>query len=159
MNVILSTDLDAPAAVVWREVCTPRLLRYVAAPLQTFVPLQPPVWPEVWREGAYQVQLQLLGVFSLGPHWIVLSFPAEGQTSGRGQFELRDRGHGRLVRIWDHLITVQALPGDRARYTDRVEVHAGVLTPFIWLFAQGFYRHRQRRWRLLVRRRFQFPGG
>jgi hypothetical protein len=39
---------------------------------------------------------------------------------------------------------------------DTVEVRAGVLTPFIWLFAQLFYRHRQRRWRALVARRFAY---
>ena len=33
---------------------------------------------------------------------------------------------------------------------------AGVLTPFIWLFAQLFYRHRQSRWRRLVANGFDY---
>jgi hypothetical protein len=33
---------------------------------------------------------------------------------------------------------------------DRVDIRAGLLTPFIWLFAQGFYRWRQYRWGRLL---------
>jgi len=36
-------------------------------------------------------------------------------------------------------------------YTDEIEIQAGWLTPGIWLFAQLFYRHRQRRWKALLR--------
>lgn len=97
------------------------------------------------------MRLRLLGVLPLGAHWIVISFPA-GE-----EFELYDRGHGRLARTWNHRITVQALPDGRTRYTDRVDVRAGPLTPLIWLFAQVFYRHRQCRWRHLVRRHFRYP--
>ncbi|MBE7004664.1 MAG: hypothetical protein E7425_10385 [Ruminococcaceae bacterium] len=32
------------------------------------------------------------------------------------------------------------------RYTDRVEIRAGWITPFIWLWANAFYAHRQRKW-------------
>lgn len=35
-------------------------------------------------------------------------------------------------------------------YRDRVEVRAGPLTPFEWLFAHHLYWHRQRRWKELV---------
>jgi len=37
-----------------------------------------------------------------------------------------------------------------------VDIEAGLLTPFIWLFSQVFYRHRQRRWQALVKRQFAF---
>jgi len=39
---------------------------------------------------------------------------------------------------------------------DRVANNAGILTPCIWLFAQLFYRHRQRRWRQLVKGGFTY---
>jgi hypothetical protein len=34
--------------------------------------------------------------------------------------------------------------------TDRIELHAGLLTPAVWLFAFMFYRYRHRRWRRLI---------
>jgi len=66
--------------------------------------------------------------------------------------KLRDNGYSALITTWDHWITVEP-DGERGtRYRDEVEVKAGLLTPFVWLFAQVFYRHRQRRWRALARR-------
>lgn len=155
MKVALSTTLDAPAVRVWQEVRTTRLLAYVAAPLQVFEPLEPPELPEVWSDGAYRVRLKLLGVLPVGTQCIVISFPA-GDLPGHGRFELRDNGYGSLAKRWDHRIVVQALPDGRTRYTDSVEVRAGLLTPLVWAFATAFYRHRQRRWRRLVRRGFRY---
>ena len=41
--------------------------------------------------------------------------------------------------------------GDRTRYSDRIEIDAGPLTPLVAGYAQLFYRYRQRRWRRLAR--------
>jgi hypothetical protein len=71
---------------------------------------------------------------------------------------VRDNGHGDLPRKWDHRITLVPQPGGGTLYTDRVEVGAGVLTPFVWLFAGMFYRHRQRRWRRLVENDFDYEN-
>jgi transglutaminase-like putative cysteine protease len=54
------------------------------------------------------------------------------------------------------VIRVEPEAGDGTRYTDTVEVRAGPLTVIVWMFAQAFYRHRQRRWRSLVRHGFRF---
>jgi len=35
-----------------------------------------------------------------------------------------------------------------------VTIKAGVLTPFVWLFARLFYAHRQRRWATLAAKGF-----
>ena len=36
--------------------------------------------------------------------------------------------------------------------TDRVEIHAGWKTVFVWLWANAFYAHRQRKWIRLLKR-------
>jgi hypothetical protein len=40
---------------------------------------------------------------------------------------------------------------DRLHYTDEIEIQAGLLAGVVWAFAHVFYRHRQRRWRTLLR--------
>ena len=35
-------------------------------------------------------------------------------------------------------------------YTDRVTIKAGWKTFFVWLWANAFYAHRQRRWKKLI---------
>lgn len=156
MRVEISTVLNCPAAEAWRAVSEVRLLLHVSAPLLTFKPIDPPELPEVWEGGRFLVSMRLLGVLPMGRQWIVPRVEMEDSTPGGMEFRMRDNGTGRLAKRWDHLITMRELPGDRTFYQDRVEVGAGVLTPLVWAFAQAFYRHRQRRWRALVRRGFSF---
>ncbi len=151
MTVELTTLLDAPAERVWAEVNRPALLQHVARPLVAFRPLDPPRFPERWDERPYRVGVRLFGVLPLG--WQVVGIRRPPDT-GLAR-HLRDDGHSALVRRWDHLITVEPAGPGRTRYTDRVEVEAGVLTPVVWAFAALFYRHRQRRWRDLAARGFR----
>ncbi|HEY1012423.1 MAG TPA: hypothetical protein VGE07_06925 [Herpetosiphonaceae bacterium] len=154
MKLTLSTILDVPPTQLWAEVTASRRLGHVAAPLASFEPIDPPALPPIWREGRYLVRLRLFGWLAAGKHWIVISYPPGDATPGAERFELRDNGHGGVAATWDHLIRLRALPDGRTLYADLVEVRAGLLTPLVWLFAQVFYRHRQRRWRRLAARGF-----
>jgi hypothetical protein len=82
-----------------------------------------------------------------------VSFPVAAES---GEFLLRDRGSGDLASIWDHLVTIRAENPTRTRYTDELRVEAGKLTLLVWLWAQLFFRHRQRRWRALVAEGFRY---
>lgn len=62
---------------------------------------------------------------------------------------------GGLVTVWHHRMQVESLSCDRSRYTDSIELKAGLLTPVVWLFACGFYLARQRRWMKLLNEEFE----
>ena len=157
MKVVVTTILDAPVERIWAEVKTPRLLDHVAAPLITFDLIDPATMPAHWGDGRYLVSMQFLGLIPIGRQWIVTSTPQpEDQT--RGVFRIRDNGIGDIAKVWDHLIVIEALTDGRTAYRDEVEVKAGVLTLGVWLFAHWFYRHRQARWRRLVRQGFRYPS-
>ena len=152
MTVDLSTVLDAPPERVWDELNRPALLCHVARPLVAFAPLDPPAFPERWAERAYRVRLRLFGLVPIGWQVVGIERPAE---QGRVR-SLRDDGRSAMIRRWDHRMTVEPLPDGRTRYTDHLEIEAGVLTPAAWAFARLFYAHRQRRWRALVARGFRY---
>ena len=135
------------------EVRTTRLLRHVAWPMVVFTPETPPSFPDEWEEKAYLVSMRLFGVLPLGRQHIDISIRDRSAETGRFHVELRDNGHGTLISTWDHRITIEAAPTG-CRYTDRVDIRAGLLTPFATLFAWVFYRHRQRRWRQVAERGF-----
>ena len=59
------------------------------------------------------------------------------------------------VKTWHHRIRVVPERPGTTHYTDSVVVEAGPLTLFVWMFAQVFYRHRQRRLRELARGGFK----
>jgi len=154
VRVERSIRLPASPERVWREVQRSDLLMYVAAPLIRFQPIDPPSLPEIWSEGRYQVEMRLFGLLPLGRQWIVISHPEAAEA---GVFHIRDNGAGGLAKRWDHLISIRPAQEGGTLYTDRVEVEAGLLTPFVALFASLFYAHRQSRWLALAQADFNRP--
>jgi hypothetical protein len=149
MKVSLSTKIDLNAETVWAEVQTAPLLMHIAWPLVRFVPVGAESLDSFKPGGRYQVTLRLFGILPFGTQWIVTSVhePEAGEWPKR----LRDNGYSALINKWDHWITVAPDEKSGTRYSDEVEIAAGLMTPFVWAFAQAFYRHRQRRWRGLAR--------
>jgi hypothetical protein len=137
------------------EAESPRLLRYVSRPLVCFVAIDPPAFPERWEERNYRVGLRILGWIPFGSQVIGISRGDFSDNESGFRAQLRDNGHSAIVSKWDHWITVESAP-EGCRYTDRIEIEAGALTPLVWAFAWVFYRHRQRRWQRLVRRDFEY---
>ncbi|MEA2683479.1 MAG: hypothetical protein QOK05_1807 [Chloroflexota bacterium] len=58
--------------------------------------------------------------------------------------------HGGVIRHWRHRLTVEPLDRGHSRYTDTVDIDAGLLTPAVWGFARAFYQYRHGRWRRLL---------
>lgn len=151
MIVARATFLPCPFERCLEQVVTSKLLQYVASPIVAFVPVSPPALPERWEDGMYVVGLRLFGFIPLGLQTIDISVPSRSSS----HIELRDNGYSSLISKWDHLITIRSAEGG-CIYSDRLEVEAGVLTPFVWAFAWLFYRHRQRRWLRLVSKAFEY---
>ena len=58
---------------------------------------------------------------------------------------------GGVITTWNHDIEVAPIDRTTCRYRDRIEIEAGFLTPVIVVYANWFYRMRQRRWRALAK--------
>lgn len=144
MNIIISTNLPMPIEWVWSKIETPNLLEYVASPILKFEPLEPQQFPSIWGESIYQVNVFFLNIIPLGRQSIVISKDPNKKW-------LLDNGSGDLAKKWKHLIAIQSIDSITTRYTDKVEIEAGFLTPVVWLFAVFFYHHRQFRWQKLIK--------
>ena len=149
MRMTLTTDLDCPIETVWTQVHRPALLEHIAWPLIRFTYREPRTPPPTWVEGRYRVGMWSFGILPLGGQWVGIEYPG-GTSIADGRAVLRDNGSGALIRKWDHWIFLEDIGEGRTRYTDRLDVEAGLLTPFIWLFARVFYGHRQRKWHRLI---------
>lgn len=90
------------------------------------------------------VPLFLIGVLPLWRHHLTV---AEVDHARR---TLRSEESGGPVSNWRHRITVRPLGGDRCRYTDEIDIDAGMLTAPVRAFAQLLSRVRQQRWRRLA---------
>ena len=118
-------------------------LQTIAAPYAGFEPVGDgaPTW-EVGGTSAYR--FRLFGFLPFGTHTIhIVRFDPDGVSSREGNEH---------VPVWNHDIRLRPLADGRTEYTDRVEIHAGWKTFFVWLWARAFYAHRQRKWIRLLRR-------
>ena len=142
----ISTRLPCSELELWRKIVKPESLQFVASPLLSFEPVQRGALSGEWQVGIpYPLKLYFLQVIPLGRHTIQLvRIDKENNT-------IVSQESGRLAHVWNHTISFREVAQDVVSYTDEIEVQAGWLTPAIWLFAQLFYRHRQRRWKVLLR--------
>jgi hypothetical protein len=155
MLLALTTRFSCSAERCFDEVKTTRLLMHVAQPLVYFTPVEPATLPVHWEEREYRVAMHLLGLIPMGYQMVRISGQDHSQRDGKFSVELRDKGSGTWIQRWDHRIFITAA-GSGCDYTDQVDIHAGLLTPLVWLFACYFYRHRQKRWQQLIRRNFSY---
>ena len=149
MKVSRSTIIALAPETVWAEVQTAPLLMHIAWPVVRFIPANDQPLETFKPGGRYPVKLRLFGFIPFGTQWIVTSVH-EPDTDNWPK-RLRDNGHSGLISRWDHWITIAPHVDGGTHYSDQVDISAGIMTPFIWGFAQFFYWHRQRRWRGLAR--------
>ncbi len=137
MIVHKTSVFPAPRETVFRKLQEPKTLQHIARPYATFDPAGPAI--SAWNAGdESSFHLRLFGIIPFGIHTIRIVRADPGGISSRER-----NPH---VPVWNHDIVLVALDERHTEYTDRVEIHAGWKTCFIWLWANAFYRHRQRKW-------------
>ena len=144
----ISTTFDCTVAQLWDEISRPASLRFVSAPLLHFEPLVAGDLASEWVVGKpYRLRLSLFGILPAGKHHItVVNIDREANL-------IESQESGALAPVWNHTIRFHPLAQGKLHYTDEIEIQAGLLTGLIWAFAHLFYRHRQRRWKVLLRRK------
>ncbi len=142
MIVRKSSVFSASREAVFEKLQKLETLQYIAKPYASFEPVgaKEPVW-KAGSTSAYR--FRLFGLIPFGTHTIhIIRFDPEGVSSHEGN------GH---VPVWNHDITMIPLDACHTEYTDQVEIRAGWKTAFVWLWANAFYAHRQRKWIRLLK--------
>lgn len=118
-----------------------KTLQYIAAPYASFFPVEGDA-DMVWKVGSKSCyRFKLFGIVPFGTHVICIE-----------RFDMdviQSRESNEHVPVWNHKIILQDR-GSQTGYTDEVEIKAGLKTPFIWIWANMFYTHRQKKWRRLL---------
>ena len=147
----ISSLFPAAPDKIWPLLMRVDTLRYIAAPYAAFSSLDP-TEEMIWREGALiRFRLRIFGV-PLGIHTIDI------QKIAPAAYTIQTREGNRFVPVWNHTITLVPAGVKAARYTDEVEIGAGLLTGIVYLWAGAFYRHRQKKWLRLLGARVSLTG-
>lgn len=139
MFVRVTTELPIPAERACQLAQKAALFRYVVWPIFTIGPI--PEQFDVGSEGS--ARLYFLGFLPAWRHHLRLVSvqPREIYTNESGG----------PVRMWNHRLTFEPTSGQSCRYTDEIEIDAGLRTLPTVLFAHLAFRWRHRRWRTLTR--------
>ena len=141
--VRITSIFNCDCEKLFNEIKKTRSLFYIAKPLIKFVHRPYSPLPERWEEGKYHFKMYLLGCIPLGTQWIVMSIDESNMC-------LIDNGYSRLIKNWDHKFFVEKIGNKKTLYVDEINIRAGILTPFIVLFGNRFFRIRQRNWKKLI---------
>lgn len=150
-TIHLETVLPAPADNVWEAMKSPATFLYVVRGVFGVPALTGRTTP--MRAGERGTGWVLLfHVLPLTRHTIELvDMDEESRT-------LRSREHGGVVRTWNHTLHVEPVDDCTSRYSDTVEIDAGMLTAVVAWGARGIYRYRHRRWHKLARKHLSAHG-
>jgi len=140
----ISTSLDTDAERAWRAVQRKSTFLYVTKGVLGIADADR--YPEEWHAG--DVVRARLVFFGFLPGWMheLRLVRVDGERR-----ELYTNERGGVLSAWNHCITVEPAGATRCRYTDEIDMDAGLLTPLVWLYAHIFFRYRQMRLRRLAR--------
>src|SRR5262249_10847158 len=146
MKVCVKSVFDCPPSWAWEKVQTSAHLLRITKPVVNIEAIQGTTMPEIWQEGTQvNCRLTFFGFLPGGRHALGIE---EVDAEAR---EIQSSEGGTLVKSWRHRIRVQKADDGETLYSDEIEIDAGWLTPLVWVFAQLFYRHRQRQWKKIIK--------
>ena len=143
MRVKVTSILNSPTDNVWSLIKKSSTLLYVTKGFLGFAEAEK--FPNEWLEGTTEnTRLLFFGFLPAWKHQISFLKVSDSERV------LHTKEGGGLVPTWNHIIKVEFLSTNTCRYTDYVEIKAGLFTPLVWLYAKTFYNYRQLRWRSLL---------
>ena len=143
MTVRRTSIFPASRDIVFSKLQELSTLQYVAKPYASFVPVNQNQLTS-WAEGSTSAyRFRLFGFIPFGIHTIHIErFDIDGVSSKEGN---------KHVPVWNHKIYMKDR-GDETVYTDEVDIDTGWKTVLIWIWANAFYAHRQKKWIRLLKK-------
>lgn len=146
----ISTIMNTTPQKLWGKIITPSSLLYVAAPILYFMPVNGTDLNSKWKVNrVYNLRLYFLKFIPLGFHKIII------KDIDIEKNKIVSNESGLLAKVWNHTIQFDAINYAQIIYTDTIEIKAGFLTVFVWMFTHLFYRHRQKKWKKLLSEGYQ----
>lgn len=148
LTVKKSSVFPAAKDEIFRRLQKLKTLQYIAHPYATFKSVDD-TEELTWQEdSAFAFHFKLFTLIPFGVHTIkVIQFDIE-----KGIYTQEGNKH---VPVWNHKIILEKINENTTKYTDIVEIQAGWKTLFVYLWANSFYAHRQRKWKQLLKRKIE----
>lgn len=140
-QTIIQREYAVSAETLWVDLLSPTALAESMLGAITYVGL--PTEP-VEQGQEFTVQLKRWGWLPMG------SWTMKVVERDDANFVLRSEEHGNLVKLYQHKLTIEPTGPQSCRYTDHINVEAGLFTPLVFPMFEKMYlqRHEMRKKRL-----------
>ena len=144
-KLTVSSYLDMDISEAWKEVQKSSLLEFVCKGKINFKPIDSG-FPKYWEKGMeIKTKMLMYGFIPFGGIHTLKFVDVD-----HNNFILLTNEKNSLVRIWNHKIEMNLLDENKIKYKDEIELYAGFITGFVALWAESFYKFRQRRWKIVA---------
>jgi hypothetical protein len=145
IKIIISSILNKPAEKIWSKLLDVETLIYICKPMATFKTTTKDKNMKWELNKEYVFKLLIYGFIPFGNHRIILE-----KIDGTNKIII-SKEHNKIVKIWNHIIKMENNGEDNIKYTDEVEIYAGIFTLFVAIWGIIFYKHRQRKWKKVAK--------
>lgn len=144
LKIIVSTNLNNTIEKIWDKILNIETLIFICKPMARFKLLSNENIIKWELNKEYIFKLFIYGFLPFGRHKIIL----EKIDPNNGL--LVSKEHNKIVKIWNHKIYMKNEGEMKIKYTDEVDIYAGIFTLFVVSWATLFYKHRQKKWRKIA---------
>jgi hypothetical protein len=145
IKITICSKLNNSIDKIWKRILNIETLVEICKPMATFKIITKEnivIWD---LNTEYIFKLFLYGFILFGNHKIIL------ETIDTERNIIQSKEHNNIVRIWNHKITMENYGEKITKYTDEVEIYAGIFTFFIAFWGIIFYKHRQKKWQKMAK--------
>ena len=140
IKITISSILNSTAEKIWNKLLNIETLIEICKPMARFKSITNENKLEWGLGKEYIFKLFIYGFLPLGEHRIIL------EKMDKENKIIMSKEHNNIVKVWNHKILLENTGTNKTKYTDEVEIYAGVFTLFVAVWAKMFYRHRQKKW-------------
>jgi hypothetical protein len=151
-KLTVSSEIQIDIDTAWRKVQTSALLNFVTQGKVKFKP-SGGQFPEIWKEG--ETVSTKMFVYGFVPFGGLHSLYFE--KIDKASKTLQTKEWDDSAKVWNHKITFAKLTDTTIMYEDEIIIYGGFLTGFITWWAKSFYKHRQKRWKLVATQKTLVP--
>lgn len=144
-KVVVSTTFNTDITDIWQRVQNVSTLTEICKPMAKFSPCNG-IMPKIWDIGKkYTFKFYLHGIIPMGIHTICI------ESMNENKHEIQSREYNTFVPVWNHLVKMETINKNTVRYTDEIDIYANNgLTGLIAWWTVRFYKHKQKKWHLLL---------
>ena len=150
-KLTVHSEISIGIDTAWENVKTPALLEFVAKGMIKFKSVNGG-FPKQWEVGQiYGFESRVFGIIPFGGiHYLFV------EKIDDSNYMLSTKEWDRDVKIWNHSIVMRDLGNGSIYYEDGITIYGGMMTGIITSFAKKFYKHRQKRWQIVVSNNLKF---